>query len=113
MLSRVFLTRWLFGTSLLLPSALSNSSEMLAADGTGLGAEKDNTHFIGWVFRDAAREAGILAESYESACVFMHVTAAGKKFTNEQRQWHECPVRSPLWNDGTNHVMVDFGDDGR
>lgn len=78
---------------------------MLAADGTGLGEEKDDPHYIGWVFRNAAREAGVLAESYESACVIMHVSRG-----EGQR---ECALRSPLWNNGINHVMVDFGDKGR
>lgn len=86
---------------------------MLTADGTGIGEETGNSHFMGWVVRNAAREAGVMAESYESACVFIHVTGAGKFLTDEQRQWSRCPVRSPLWNNGTNHVMVDFGDDGR
>eukprot|EP00903_Cladosiphon_okamuranus_P016255 g14993.t1 len=86
---------------------------MLAGDGTGVGEGKGNLHFMGWVFREAARDAGVLAESYESACVLMHVTGSGKVLTDEQRKWSRCPVRSPLWNNGTNHVMVDFGDDGR
>lgn len=89
-----------------IPSALSDSSEMLAADGTAVGEEDGDPHFIGWVFRNAAREAGALAESYEGACVIMHVSRGG-------RGTHDCALRSPLWNDGVNHVMVDFGDTGR
>eukprot|EP00752_Nemacystus_decipiens_P012930 g11444.t1 len=86
---------------------------MFAADGSGLGEEKDNHHFLGWVFRNAARQAGVLAESYESACVFMHATGPGKRLNDTQLQWQHCPVRSPLWNGGVNHIMIDFGDDGR
>lgn len=96
---------FLLGTSP-APSALSDSSEMLAADGTGLGDEKDDPHYIGWVFRNAAREAGVLAASYESACMIMHVSRGGRGAS-------DCALRSPLWNDGVNHVMVDFGDEGR
>lgn len=90
------------------PSALLDSSELLAADGSGtaVGDEKDDPHYIGWVFRNAAREAGVLADSYESACVIMHVSRAG-------RGSHDCALRSPLWNDGVNHVVVNFGDTGR
>eukprot|EP00903_Cladosiphon_okamuranus_P016254 g14992.t1 len=78
---------------------------MLATHGTGMGEEQEDSHYIGWVFREAAREAGILAESYESACMIMHVSS--------QEHQRECALRSPLWNNGTNHVMVDFGDKGR
>ncbi len=86
------------------PSALADSSALLTADGRGVGDEEDDEHFIGWVFRNAAREAGVLAPTYESACVFMHVTRGEKD---------RCAVHAPLWNDGANHVMVDFGDTGR
>eukprot|EP00903_Cladosiphon_okamuranus_P016253 g14991.t1 len=78
---------------------------MLAADGTGMGEEQEDSHYIGWVFREAAREAGILADSYKSACMIMHVSS--------REHQRECALRSPLWNNGTNHVMVDFGDKGR
>lgn len=80
-----------------------DSSKMLTADGTGLGQEKEDSHYIGWVFRNAAREAGVLADSYETACVFMHVN-----MVNEE----SCVTRAPLWNNGVNHVMVDFSDWG-
>lgn len=86
---------------------------MLAADGTGVGEENANHHFIGWVFLDAAQEAGVLAESYEK-----RVHAYARHRADKKTQRHAegmalgCPVRSPLWNDGVNHVMIDFGDDG-
>ena len=86
---------------------------MLAADGTAVGEERGSRFFMGWVFRNAAQEAGLLAESYESACVFIHVNAAGRIPNGTKRSWKDCPVRSPLWNDGANHVMIDFGDMGR
>jgi len=69
-----------------------------------VGEEADDGHFIGWVFRNAAREAGVLAPTYESACIFMHVSRGGSE---------RCAVDSHLWNNGANHVMVDFGDNGR
>lgn len=84
-------------------TALSDSSALLTADGRGVGDEEDDDHYIGWVFRNAAREAGVLAPTYDSACVFMHVTRGNER----------CAVKTPLWNDGVNHVMVDFGDSGR
>lgn len=84
--------------------ALLDSSELLTADGRGVGDEEDDGHFIGWVFRNAAREAGVLAPTYESACIIMYVSRG-----NSER----CAVDSHLWNNGANHVMVDFGDTGR
>lgn len=82
---------------------MADSTAMLSADGTGLGQEKEDSHYIGWVFRNAAREAGVLADSYESACVIMHVNRV---------KGEPCATRSPLWNNGVNHIMVDFGDWG-
>lgn len=55
-------------------------------------------------FKNAAREAGVLAATYESACLFVHVSRADNK---------PCAVNAPLWNSGMNHVMVNFGDQGR
>lgn len=55
-------------------------------------------------FQNAAREAGVLAATYDSACVFLHVSRADNK---------PCAVEAPLWNSGMNHMMVNFGDEGR
>lgn len=82
--------------------SLSDSRD-LSFDGGGPGREQD-PHFIDWVFRNAAREAGVLATTYDSACLFVHVTRGEKE---------PCAVSTPLWNSGVNHVMVDFGDEGR
>lgn len=82
--------------------SLSDSGD-LSFDGVGRGGEQ-NPHYIDWVFRNAAREAGVLATAYDSACLFLHVTRGEKE---------PCAVSTPLWNSGLNHVMVDFGDEGR
>ena len=81
--------------------ALSNSSALLAAGEPAAGEEYND---LGWVFRAAAQEAGVLAPTYESACVIMHVSTSGDE---------QCAVQSHLWNNGSNHVMVDFYDQGR
>lgn len=52
-------------------------------------------------WREMARAAGVLSESYNDACLFLHVN---KRLTTP------CPAESPLWNRGRNHVMVDFTD---
>lgn len=52
-------------------------------------------------WREMARAAGVLSESYEDACLFLHVN---------KRVGTPCPVEGPLWNGGRNHVMVDFTD---
>lgn len=83
--------------------SLSDASALIAADETqGVRGDRD-PHYIDWVFRNAAREAGVLAATYESACLFMHVSRGAEP----------CAVNLPLWKAGMNHVMVDFGDNGR
>lgn len=72
--------------------------------GPALENEVLNSHIISWVFRDAAEERGVLAETYDSACVFIHVSWGEKE---------PCAVNQPLWDNGRNHVMVNFGDKGR
>ena len=52
-------------------------------------------------WREMARDAGVLSETYEDACLFLHVN---------KRLGTPCPAESPLWNGGRNHVMVDFTD---
>ena len=78
--------------------SLRNSSE-LSFDGKLNGEKLD--HQEGWVWRSALRDAGLLAETYESACLFIHVSLRSRK---------PCPPTTPLWNGGVNHVMVDFSD---
>lgn len=53
-------------------------------------------------WREAARKAGVLAERYEDACLFISIN----KNT-------PCATSSPLWNGGANHVMVDLTDRAR
>lgn len=60
-------------------------------------------HFVAWYWRKAAKEQGVLAETYESACLFIHVSRAGDP----------CATKAPLWNGGMNHVMIDFSDSTR
>lgn len=65
---------------------------------------RDQEEGVVRTFQNAAREAGVLAATYESACVFLHVSRADS---------NPCAVKAPLWNSGVNHLMVNFGDQGR
>ena len=80
---------------------LANSSELTAVS----GGTRQYHHEIVSYWRQAAMEAGVLAEAYKSACLFVHV----RKHQAEQ----PCAAHSPLWNGGANHIMVDFTDGGR
>jgi len=80
------------------------SSDALDNAGEPLRKEELDEHILSWVFRDAAREVGALAATYESACMFIDVSWGEKE---------PCAVNTPLWNNGSNHVMVNFGDKGR
>ena len=88
--------------------SLANSSELPKAGEIPGGApgSKRLNHQIAWYWRQAAMEAGVLAEAYESACLFVHVKTGHD--TNQP-----CAVHSPLWNGGANHIMVDISDKGR
>lgn len=55
------------------------------------------------ILRNEAENVGLLAQTYESACLFV---AATTRFTS-------CAVRQPLWNGGSNHLLVDLSDRGR
>lgn len=79
-------------------------SEFLSVDGKTRDGEKLGPHDVAWFWRRALKEAGLLAETYESACMFIHVSWVGVK---------PCAAEAPLWNGGANHVMVDFSDKGR
>lgn len=56
------------------------------------------------IWREAAREAGVLAERYESACLFIMV---------DHKRQAPCATNAPLWNNGVNHIMIDFNDYSR
>ena len=53
-------------------------------------------------WREAARNAGVLAEHYDEACLFISI--------NKLIYRPPCATSSPLWNAGSNHVMVDLTD---
>lgn len=85
--------------------SLSDSDSIpFEAQGEPLARGQRYAHALSWVFRNAAREAGVLAATYDSACMFIHVG---------WREPEPCPVNTPLWNNGSNHVMINFGDGGR
>lgn len=56
-------------------------------------------------WRVAARDAGLLAETYESSCAFIHV--------NNRVDQKPCAPKMPLWRNGANHLMVDLTDSTR
>ncbi|CAM9569737.1 unnamed protein product, partial [Ectocarpus sp. 13 AM-2016] len=56
------------------------------------------------LLRRTAQQAGMLAESYEDACMFI--------MQNHVRKV-SCATSAPLWNDGVNHVMFDITDPSR
>ncbi|CAN0164439.1 unnamed protein product [Hapterophycus canaliculatus] len=51
-------------------------------------------------WREALWVAGMLAETYEEACLFIHV--------NTHNHDEPCATRTPLWNGGVNHIMMEF-----
>lgn len=64
--------------------------------------ERDDSRHQSSYWREAARDAGLLAETYESACLFIHV--------NNHAHNEPCATSAPLWNDGANHIMMEFTD---
>lgn len=80
---------------------LKNSSELEFAD-----EAIEDGHFLSPIWRKAARELGVLAETYESACAFIEVN---------MRRPHDapCSTSAPLWNEGKNHMILDFTDSSR
>lgn len=85
--------------------SLSTTSDLLAGpDGQKVAGIRMNRDHVAWELRNAAKEAGILAETYETACIFIHIDVG--------REW-PCAVDQPLWNGGSNHLMLDMTDDGR
>ena len=79
-------------------------SEMLSVDGLDQDGEKLGRHESAWIWRKALKDAGLLAATYETACVFIHVNQVGVE---------PCAAEAPLWNGGANHVMVDLSDQSR
>lgn len=79
-------------------------SELLSVDGRTMDGERLGPHDVAWFWRRALKDEGLLAETYESACMFIHVSWVGVK---------PCAVEAPLWNGGANHVMVDLSDKSR
>ena len=51
-------------------------------------------------WREAVWQSGLLAETYEEACLFVHV--------NTHNHDEPCATRTPLWNGGVNHIMMEF-----
>lgn len=80
--------------------SLADSSQL--ANATAEIVDKDQ---IGAIWRTAVANAGLLAEKYESACLFVHV--------NRRIDKEPCAPGAPLWNEGSNHVMVDLTDKPR
>lgn len=70
------------------------------ANSSALPPSKESL-MLSHTWREMARAAGVLSESYWDACLFVHVN---------KRMGTPCPAESPLWNEGKNHVMVDFTD---
>lgn len=70
------------------------------ANSSALPPSKESP-MLSHTWREMARAAGVLSESYWDACLFLHVN---------KRLGAPCPAESPLWNGGKNHVMVDFTD---
>lgn len=88
--------------SLANSSALLGSQEM-EQDQWTLKFDHAN---IGGTLRNEANDAGLLAHTYESACLFVSATSSAPGLTS-------CAVEQPYWNGGSNHLMVDLSDKGR
>lgn len=73
--------------------SLANSSQL---------PPSDESLQLSHTWREVVREAGLLAERYEDACLFVHV--------NKLLDRPPCATERPLWNGGMNHVMVDLTD---
>ncbi|CAN0370913.1 unnamed protein product [Pylaiella littoralis] len=89
-------------------SALLAFDETVEADGGTLKRRSkfEYDDYIASLLRDEAKKAGSLAQTYESACMFVHAISANQGYT-------PCAVEKPLWNDGANHVLIDLSDKGR
>lgn len=86
--------------------SLLDSSTLLEQDGSQqVDSHHMNHHYLEWLLRNEAKDAGLLAETYDSACLYVHVGKGGSE--------EACAVRSPQWNEGSHHLMVDMSDVGR
>eukprot|EP00752_Nemacystus_decipiens_P004770 g4341.t1 len=83
------------------PSVYVYDEECSLADSSQIIEDEDGLQAG---FRRRAKDEGILAETYESACFFVSAT------TKEEPQ---CATAAPLWDEGRNHVMVDMHDESR
>lgn len=83
------------------PSVYVYDSECSLQNSTSLPPSNESLQ-LSHTWREVAREAGILSETYEDACVFVHV--------NKRLDRDPCATESPLWNGGVNHLMVDLTD---
>lgn len=70
-----------------------------------MGDEVLDGRHLSSFWRVAARDAGLLAETYESSCAFIHV--------NNRVDQEPCAAETPLWRNGANHLMVDLTDSTR
>ncbi len=83
------------------PSVYVFDATCSLADSSALPPTNESP-MLSHTWREVAREAGVLAERYQDACLFLHV--------NKRLGSVPCPAKGPLWNGGRNHVMVDFTD---
>eukprot|EP00752_Nemacystus_decipiens_P005374 g4874.t1 len=63
---------------------------------TNLGDEQHQSSY----WREALWKAGMLAETHDKACLFIHV--------NTHNHDEPCATRAPQWNGGADHIMMDF-----
>ncbi|CAM9896538.1 unnamed protein product, partial [Ectocarpus fasciculatus] len=75
--------------------SLADSSGLRINDHTNLDKQHKEPYW-----REAVWRAGLLANTYEEACLFIHV--------NTHNHDEPCATRAPLWNEGVNHIMMEF-----
>ncbi|CBJ48874.1 Glycosyltransferase, family GT47 [Ectocarpus siliculosus] len=85
--------------------SLLETSKLRAQDeGKKVSSTRMHHHYVEWVLRNEAEQMGMLAETYESACILVHVSPGSTK---------PCAVDQPRWSGGANHLLVDMSDNGR
>ncbi|CAM9963910.1 unnamed protein product [Ectocarpus sp. 4 AP-2014] len=75
--------------------SLADSNKLRINDHTNLDKQHQGSYW-----REAVWRAGMLANTYEEACLFIHV--------NTHNHDEPCATRAPLWNGGVNHIMMEF-----
>eukprot|EP00903_Cladosiphon_okamuranus_P012958 g12097.t1 len=75
--------------------SLADSRKMPIIDHSTDDNKHQDSHW-----REAAWKAGVLAETYDEACLFIHVNTHNHK--------EPCATRAPRWNGGVNHIMMEF-----